>query len=553
MTHESFGLGAIISVALTAATPLVAFIWLLVRGRLDTRGKLLAVVVALLVVGSLIGTFRLEGWEGNMTPIFAYRWAPTPQEKLAAFLNQEETKVELAQDVQENSKYDFPGYLGQQRLGIVEHVSLDSDWEKNPPKELWRRPIGFGWSGFAIVGEVAVTCEEREVSQSGGKTVAREFVTAYDIETGQQLWATDAGEAFVDSKGGLGGRGPRSTPSISEGKVYALGAGGQLSCLKLTTGELIWTTNILEDAAQGLTDENGEPLEQVPNITWGVSCSPLIVGNKVIVFPGGTIPPDGEYSDEGYSIIAYDKDAPEPSILWHAGNVRTSYSSPMVTTIQGEKQLLFFNGYGLSGHDLSNGKRLWMYPWITQPGEFINPTQPVHLADFAVEDGQNKIFLSTGYGEGCALIEIVEKQADDDLPYRYSVQELWRNRHLKSKFSNLLVHDHYVYGMDEKIFTVLDLNSGERVFRARIPVAFGQFLMVDDLLIAQCESGQVLLIEPHGPKAEVLGELEGLSDKTWNHPAISGDRLLIRNDREAVCYRLPLSKPLAVEDNLPTE
>ncbi|MEK6235464.1 MAG: PQQ-like beta-propeller repeat protein, partial [Planctomycetales bacterium] len=303
-------------------------------------------------------------------------------------------------------------------------------------------------------------------------------------------------------------------PTLHEGKVHALGATGLLSCLDAATGDPIWSLNILKD--------NG-----AENIEWGMSGSPLIIGDRVIVSPGG---PNGK------SLVAYHKDTGER--VWASGSEAASYSSPQRATLAGKDQVMILNGKVLAGHDHETGERLWSYPW-TSGLRLINCAQPLHLADFGYEEGRDQVFVSTAYGKGCGLFRISKKGK------KFTCKSLWKNMNLGSKFSHIVVRDHYVYGLDGRVLTCVDLRDGSVVWKDRgfgsgSGFGFGQLLLVDDLLLIQAEKGDVRLVEATPEEYRELAATPALSSTTWNVPALAGRYLLVRSDREAICFELPV-------------
>src|SRR5262249_6190307 len=223
-----------------------------------------------------------------------------------------------------------PGFLGRGGKGVVPGVRLGRDWTRQPPEELWRRPIGLGWSSFAVVGRWAVTQEQRGND---------ELVVCYDLHTGDPLWVHANPVRFSEK---MGGDGPRATPTISGGRVYAQGATGMLDCLDGGSGKPIWSRQTLE--------ENG-----LPNLIWGKSSSPLVF-NDFVVVSGGDAPG---------SLLAYHKGTGKPG--WEATEDKASYASPVATTLAGVQQIVAVNAASVAGHDPSNGNVLWKYDW---PGNF---------------------------------------------------------------------------------------------------------------------------------------------------------------------------------------
>jgi outer membrane protein assembly factor BamB len=349
---------------------------------------------------------------------------------------------------------------------------------------VWRQPIGGGYASFVIAQGRAFTIEQRR---------HQEVATAYDMSTGREIWAHGWDAEFQES---LGGDGPRATPTWHEGRVYALGAAGELRCLDAATGKRLWSRNIL-------TDNHAE------NLQWGMSNAPLIVDDKVIVLPGGPA---------GQSVVAYNKLTGEP--VWKALDDRQAYTSPMLVTLAGKRQILVVAARRAMGLTVDNGTLLWEYPWKTEYD--INSAQPIIL-------GPNRVFLSAGYGHGSAVIEI----AGDG-----KVSEIWVNNRMKNKFSSSVLFEGNIYGFDEAIFACIDAASGELKWKGG-RYGYGQVLLAGGNLIITTETGEVALVKATPEAHRELSRFEAVSGKTWNNPAISDGLLLVRNTTEMACFRLP--------------
>jgi outer membrane protein assembly factor BamB len=390
---------------------------------------------------------------------------------------------------------DFPQFRGPERLGTLSGLPLARDWGRFPPRLLWKHPVGSGWSSFAVVGEYCVTQEQRGEFET---------VVCYELRTGVERWEQRSAARFNEE---MAGEGPRATPTIHQGRVYALGATGNLLCLAGSDGSVIWSRNILEDG-------------KCSNRPFGVCGSPLVMKGMVIVSPGCP----------GKSLVAYDAETGEP--LWTRGDAAASYSSPQPATIAGVEQVLSFNADGLFAHDLARGDILWSYSWLT-PLEMANICQPVVLTGEG--GGADRVFISSGYGKGCAMLAI-RRHGD-----RYEVVTQWTNRNLKAKFTSVAMRDGYVYGLDEAILTCIELETGARQWKGG-RYGYGQLLLVDDLLLVQTESTDIALVEATPYRLTELTRFETLDSRSCAHPALAGRILLIRNHGEAACYELPVAE-----------
>jgi len=442
--------------------------------------------------------FSFSGVDGSIVPRFTFRYAA--QESPDASTGGATAGEGI--DLRSTSADDFPGFLGSDRSGVVPDIRLARDWRENPPQEIWRRPIGEGWSAFAIVNGYAVTMEQRGDD---------EIVSACEARTGDPVWSYAIPGRFTHPLGGIG---PRSTPAIDEGRVYALGARGRLVCLDGATGHLLWEKDLLEE--YGVTPE-----QEFRNIQYGRSNSPLISGDLLI------IPAGGNPGERIASLAAFDKRTGET--IWEGGTRQISFSSPRLATLAGVEQILIVNEDTMSGHDPATGALLWDVPW---PGR----TSANASASQAVPVPPDRVFVSKGYGEGAMLVQLA---ANPD--GRFGVTEIWREpRVLRTKFTQVIILDGHIYGLSDGTLECVDLESGERIWKTG-RYGHGQILGVGGLLLVLSESGELSLIEPTPDEPNrVLGSIQALDGLTWNNLALSGDLLLVRNGREAAAFRLPL-------------
>ncbi len=471
---------------LTAVVSLpLLLVWWLFLTRLRWRARLAGLGLVVLCAAGWKLLVRIDGVaDGRGTPRIVWKWTPRKSGDVGEFRtvspSTEQPKLEAA--------VDWPGYLGRNRSGVVEGIQLERDWTTHPPQQLWRRPIGLGWSAFAVSGRYAITQEQRGEN---------ELVVCYELASGRPIWSHTN---FVRFSEPMGGDGPRATPMIAGGRVYALGATGILDCLDAASGKLIWTRATLK--------ENG-----LPNTYFGKSSSPLVLEDLVVVTGGMA---------KKSSLLAYRRQDGSPA--WQAGRDESSFSSPALVTLAGQRQILSVNAASLTAHDPKDGRILWEHGWANN--KWPKCAQPVVL------DG-DRVFLSASFNAGCVLLQ-VKMGADGS----FSVAEVWKNRNLKSEFSNLVVRGGFIYGLDDGILACLEIATGQRKWKDG-RYGHGQLILVDDLLLVQTEQGPVALLEANPSEYREVARLNALNAKTWNTPALAGDLLLVRNDQEAVCYRLP--------------
>jgi outer membrane protein assembly factor BamB len=376
-------------------------------------------------------------------------------------------------------------FRGPRRDGHYDRGPIATNWPAEGPPRLWRKPIGGGYASFVIADGKAFTIEQRR---------NQEVAAAYDMKTGQEVWS-HGWDAFFQE--GMGGDGPRATPTWHEGMVYALGAEGELRCLDAQTGRRVWSKNILR--------ENG-----ARNLTWGMSAAPLIVDEKVIVLPGGP----------GASVVAYDKRTGEP--VWRALDDRQAYTSPMLVTLAGKRQILVVSARRAMGLAVEDGALLWEYPWTTQFD--INVAQPLLT-------GPDRFILSAGYDHGAALVEISHSGG------RFTARRIWENKKMKNKFTSSVLHQGHIYGLDEAILACVDAATGEQKWKGG-RYGYGQVMLASGHLIVTAENGDLALVRATPEGHQELARFSAIEGKTWNHPALADGILLVRNTVEMSAFRL---------------
>lgn len=377
----------------------------------------------------------------------------------------------------------WTNFRGPRRDGKYDETSVSTTWPANGLPVIWKQPVGVGHASFAVADGKVYTIEQRR---------GQEVVAAYDLGSGRELWTQKWNAEFRDSTGD----GPRATPTWDQGRVYALGATGELRCLDASNGSVIWGKNILSD--------NG-----ADNLPWAMAASPLVVDDKVIVLPGGT---------SGKSVVAYNKNTGAP--VWKVLNDTQAYVSPMLMELAGRRQIVVVSSSRVVGLVPESGKLLWSYAWDTNMG--INVSQPIVVS-------QNRFFISSGYGKGAALVEV--KGSGDS----FTATTIWENVMMKNKFNSSVLHNGYVYGLDEGILSCLDVNTGERKWKEG-RFGYGQVLLADGHLIITSDQGEIALIKATPEKYTEVARFAALKGQTWNYPAIAGGRLLVRNSNEMAAY-----------------
>ncbi len=377
-------------------------------------------------------------------------------------------------------------FRGPHRDGVYSEAPISTDWPATGLPLVWKQPIGGGYASFTTGEGLAYTIEQRR---------DKEAVTAYDIDTGREVWAFSYPASFDEV---LGGPGPRATPVYRRGLVYSLGAKGDFYCLSAKTGKPKWSKNILKD--------NG-----ARNKEWAMAGSPLIVDEKVIVTPGGS---------DGKSMVAYNRLTGD--MIWRSLNDRTGYTSPIEGTLAGRRQIVWVNAQRAVGVAIEDGRLLWDYPFPSAMD--MNLAQPI-LTD------ESHVLLSSSDAGGSVLLEISETDG------AFTAHELWKTNRFKNKFNSSVLYQGYAYGFDEAIFACMDAKTGELKWKGG-RYGFGQVLLAGGFLVVTTEQGEVVLLRATPEGHQELARFQAVEGKTWNIPAIDHGMLLVRNATEMACFRI---------------
>jgi outer membrane protein assembly factor BamB len=556
LLHESVATGMMGAMYFFYAIPALSLVlvgWAIVSRGLAGRTRRISLVLTILIACGAWAVVRSDGITGDGAAQFAWRWAPTPEERLLAdtagapatpppaaptalspptqqaermpAATARETtaaaagttpRAAPAQPSLESSAEarpasdagsvaagasetrpsatavtrrhpDWPGFRGPYRNSVVSGVRVETNWSQSPPMELWRRPIGPGWSSFAVNGDFIYTQEQRG---------EHEVVACYHARSGEPVWVHRDAVRFWESNGGAG---PRATPTLGEdGRLYTFGATGILNALDAATGARIWSRQTTTDT--GAT---------VPY--WGFSSSPLLIDDVVVVYAG--------------ALVGYDRSTGERRWLGEAKGV--SYSSPHLSTIGGVPQVLQLVSDGMVSVSPIDGKVLWTHGWggasIVQPA--------------LTDDGD--VLISSGGPTGGAGIRRVSAARN---PAGWQSTERWTSIGLKPYFNDFVVHKGHAYGFDGSILASLDLRDGTRKWKGG-RYGHGQLVLLpdQDLLLVISEEGQLALVSATPNKYTEIARVPAIEGKTWNHPVVVRDLLLVRNGEEMVAFRLPLA------------
>ncbi len=503
----------VLSVALVACA-------LASRG-LGSGARRASTVLAILIGCGVFTLVRTSGVSGSALLNLRWRWTPTPEERLlareagtvpsvptpqasaaptttlpsAAPAKPSEKRAPAparseppaAAPVPEatETRPRWPGFRGPERDGVARDASIKSDWAASPPVELWRRPIGPGWSSFAVAGDLLYTQEQRG---------EEEVVACYRVSTGEPIWRHRDAARFYESNGGPG---PRGTPTLDGGRVYTFGATGILNVLDAATGAVIWSLNAATDS-------------KTQSPYWGFASSPLVVDDLVVVAVSG-------------KLVAYDIAA--GTQRWLVPSRGGSYSSPHLATLGGVPQIVLIRGAGVHSVAPADGKLLWEHAW---PGVGAM-LQPALTAD-------GELLISTNDdmgGVGTRRLAVTHGGGG------WKVEERWTTTAFKPYFSGAVVHEGHAYGFDGRILACIDLVDGTRKWKGG-RYGNGQLILLrrQGLLLVLSEEGELALVRAAPDQFTEVARFKAIEGKTWNSPVLVGDVLLVRNGEEMAAFRL---------------
>jgi outer membrane protein assembly factor BamB len=380
---------------------------------------------------------------------------------------------------------DWPDWRGPERDGISPETGLLETWPAGGPPLAWTATgLGSGFASFSISNGIVFTQGQRE---------GKQYLIALDEATGRKRWEVAHGAAYGNNRGD----GPRGTPTVDDDKVYALAADGSLICVNAANGQKVWVTNLLQRFGAS-------------NIRWGLSETPLVDGNRVIVNAGGS----------GASIVALDKN--NGNVLWKSQSDEAGYSSAVASEVEGLRQYVLLTGEAAVGVSAENGELFWRY------NKVANGT--ANIATPIVEG--NHVFVSSDYGTGCALLRL---SRDGN---RIKAEEAYFNRDMRNHYSSSVLVGDYLYGYSSSILTAMKFATGEVAWRDR-SVGKGQVIFADGRLHLFSENGVAGLAEATPARYREISRFEiarTSSLPTWALPAIAGGRLYLRDQGTLYCY-----------------
>lgn len=518
LVHESIATGMMGFMPIVYAVPLLSLalvVWAAASRGLSPGVRRASMAVTIIMACATLTLIRTDGLTGDADSDFEWRWTPTSEERLLAAAGRPRPSAPAAMPPEPQplpaapaaalapavapapavtetdaiAKPQWPGFRGPKRDSVIRGVRIETDWTRTPPVELWRRPIGPGWSSFAVGGDRFYTQEQRGED---------EVVSAYSLNTGDLLWSHRDAARFWESNAGAG---PRATPTLSRGRVYTLGATGILNALDDRDGSVIWSRNAVSDTRV-----------QIPD--WGIASSPLVVGDVVVAATAG-------------SLAAYDAATGTPR--WFGPTGGWGYGSPHLVTIDGVEQIVLLNGTGAISVAPSDGTLLWRHEWQSD-----GILQPV-----VVEGGDLLIGSGSGLADKTGTLRVTVRHE----PGGWTVNERWTSTGLKPYFNDFVVHAGHAFGFDGSILSCIDLIDGTRKWKGG-RYGHGQLLLLPDqaVLLVLSEEGELALVKADSDKFTELARFRALDGKTWNHPVLVGDRLLVRNGEEMAAFRVSLAQ-----------
>ncbi len=526
-------MGAMLFVYSIPVIGLALVVWAVVTHRLANGVRRVSLVVAILLACVPWTLVRTAG-ESSDGSEFHLRWTETPEQRLLTQVSDDPRPIpyppataKIAKEViapttgdkpvvlpeaaakpesvspatakarvdapahsdREVARAEWPGFRGPDRDSVVRGVRINTDWSVSPPVELWRRPIGPGWSSFAVKADLLYTQEQRGDD---------EIVACYRVSTGLPVWMHRDRTRFWESNAGAG---PRGTPTLGHGRVYAFGATGILNALDAGSGAVAWSRNVASDTNRAVPD-------------WGFASSPLVIDDVVIVAASGTL-------------AAYD--VATGKTRWIGPRHGGSYSSPHRATIDGVEQVLLLSPPGVIGVAVGTGALLWEHTW--EGGAIVQPA--------LTADGDVLINAMSSMG-GVATRRLAVKRGSEG----WTVEERWTSRGLKPYFNDFVVHKGHAYGFDGSILACIDVADGNRKWKGG---RYGQGQLVllpdQDVLLVVSEEGELALVKATPDQFTQIARFPAIEGKTWNHPVLVGNILLVRNGEEMAAFRLSIEAP----------
>lgn len=486
-----------------AALPMVITIrvaWLILSFFMPWSVRRVGLIIAIAFTCFYYSLLRFDGVDGGFNAATSWRWEKTAEQKYVATLTsaksekkpeaETETKSETDSAAEKTvaplvaAEGDWVSFRGPHSDSVYDGPPISEDWKTNPPKLIWKRKIGPGWSSFVVVGNYLFTQEQRD---------KLEVLAAHDVSTGEIIWEFSEEARFEEYAAGPG---PRATPLFHDGKIYVVGAKGSVNCLDAATGKAIWHSEMV-----------GKDVK-VPE--WGYSSSPVVFEDTIVTLPG---------KPDDHAVVAFDAKTGEKR--WSAAKGEHSYTSAHLATICGVPQVLAFTSAGLMAIQPEDGKILWQYDWDLKT--VARCVQPYVEGD--------TVTISTFMGNDMRKLKVTK---DGD---KWSTEVLWKSTDMKPYYNDMVVQDGFAYGFDNKIFACIDMATGKRTWKGG-RYGNGQVLLLakQKKLLLASEQGEVVLLEANPKKLVEVAKFKAIEGKTWNHPVVAHGKLFVRNGEEMACF-----------------
>lgn len=383
--------------------------------------------------------------------------------------------------------HDWPQFRGPQRDGKSRESGLLKNWPASGPQVVWRVPLGEGYSSVSIANGAAFT-----MFDAGND----EYLAGFDAATGKEKWRVRTDEKFRNSWG----NGPRATPTLVAGLIYAVSANAKFYAVEAHSGKIVWRRD--------LPREYGGSVPQL-----GYSNSPLVEDDLVLVIGCG---------GANRSLLAFERKS--GALHWAAYSDHPGYSSPIMIEARNRRQAVFFAGTSIVAVTPREGRVLWTYPWRTN--DYENVATPVFFSN-------DKLFFSSAHphAAGAAVLQI---KTDNGTA---SAQALWQSNVMQHHFSSAIFHEGHLYGADRAILKCIEAETGKEIWRQR---GFGEAALIfaDGHLLVLGTSGTLALVEATPKAYREKARAQVLSGKCYTAPALAHGRLYLRNEEERLCLEL---------------
>ena len=396
---------------------------------------------------------------------------------------------------------DWPQYGGPNANRSTPE-KIQKTFPATGPKVLWRTPSTDGFSSLAVSGGQAFTQVLRSFEGA-----PRETVVALDAASGKELWAAPLGIIKVGDGGqdgtpdNKGGDGPRSTPSVDGNRVYTTSAKLLVSCFDAATGKPVWTRDLMKEHAGR-------------NISWQNAASPLVEGNLIFVGGGGP----------GESLLALNKTT--GAVVWKAHDEKITHATPVVTTLLGQKQIIFFTQSGLVAVNPADGALLWKHPFRYHVSTAASPVV-----------GGDIVYCAAGYTVGSTAVKISKEGG------AFKATELWfskGNQPVANHWSTPVYHNGHLYGM----FSFKEYGAGPlkcvelatgQVKWSEPNFGAGNVILVGDTVLALSDKGELVTVDTNPNAYKEISRAKVVSGKCWSSPTVANGRIFVRSTKEAVC------------------